>query len=124
MYVLCVCRCLVDLLLVNWIDVVDNWFGGCCCLFGGISEKLVVKYVKFYRCVEGICLLIIVFVIFCKNDVIRFKFLEMDRFIKFDDSCFINIICNFDNDVDVCVSCLIENILKYDFFVKVDLMYR
>lgn len=38
----------MDLPSVNWTDVADNWFGTCCCSFGGISEKLVTRYVKSY----------------------------------------------------------------------------
>ncbi|XP_021714576.1 uncharacterized protein LOC110682538 [Chenopodium quinoa] len=66
-------RCLVDLPSVNWTDVADNWFGTCCCSFGGISEKLVNKYVKSYRCAEGSCLLTAASVILCKDDVSGFK---------------------------------------------------
>ncbi|KAF5736002.1 hypothetical protein HS088_TW14G00134 [Tripterygium wilfordii] len=28
---------------VDWHYVADNWFGGYCCSFGGISEKLVAR---------------------------------------------------------------------------------
>ncbi|XP_056696971.1 uncharacterized protein [Spinacia oleracea] len=66
-------RCLVDLPSVNWTDVADNWFGTCCCSFGGISEKLVDKYVKSYRCAEGTCLLTVASVILCKDDISGFN---------------------------------------------------
>ncbi|CAK7338043.1 unnamed protein product [Dovyalis caffra] len=31
----------VEMPSVNWPEMADNWFGGCCCSFGGASEKLV-----------------------------------------------------------------------------------
>lgn len=54
---------------VNWREVADNWFGSCCCSFGGISEKLVLQYIKTYDCAEGSCLLDSAAVIICKNDL-------------------------------------------------------
>ncbi|KAL1074155.1 hypothetical protein V6Z11_D11G270200 [Gossypium hirsutum] len=34
-------RNFVEMPSSDWREVADNWFGGCCCSFGGISEKLV-----------------------------------------------------------------------------------
>ncbi|CAI8609089.1 unnamed protein product [Vicia faba] len=34
-------RNFVEMPSPNWREVADNWFGACCCSFGGISEKLV-----------------------------------------------------------------------------------
>lgn len=42
---------------LNWEDVADNWFGGCCTSFGGASEKLVSKYINAYGRLEGTTLL-------------------------------------------------------------------
>ncbi|URE26805.1 hypothetical protein MUK42_15562 [Musa troglodytarum] len=33
-------RHFVEMPSVNWREVADNWFGACCCSFGGISEKI------------------------------------------------------------------------------------
>ncbi|KAL1144015.1 hypothetical protein V6Z11_A11G201300 [Gossypium hirsutum] len=38
---------------IDWREVADNWFGGCCCSFGGISEKLVTRFANSYRCAKG-----------------------------------------------------------------------
>ncbi|KAJ6845424.1 uncharacterized protein M6B38_286875 [Iris pallida] len=62
-------RCFVELPSVNWREAADNWFGACCCSFGGISEKLVSKYVRSYACIEGTCLLDTASVIVCKDDL-------------------------------------------------------
>lgn len=59
---------------VNWREVADNWFGACCCSFGGISEKLVMQYIKTYDCVEGTCLLDSASVIICKDDLEGYTF--------------------------------------------------
>ncbi|KAL1073155.1 hypothetical protein V6Z11_D11G202100 [Gossypium hirsutum] len=37
---------------IDWREVADNWFGGCCCSFGGISEKLVTRFANSYRCAK------------------------------------------------------------------------
>jgi hypothetical protein len=42
---------------LNWEDVADNWFGGCCTSFGGASEKLVSNYINAYGRLEGTSLL-------------------------------------------------------------------
>ncbi|XP_048493745.1 uncharacterized protein LOC104895074 isoform X2 [Beta vulgaris subsp. vulgaris] len=91
-------RCLVDLPSVNWTDVADNWFGTCCCSFGGISEKLVAKYVKSYRCAEGTCLLTTASVILCKDDIAGFKSREVDLNNSGDNEGSIDIPCKPDND--------------------------
>ncbi|CAK8562207.1 unnamed protein product [Lathyrus sativus] len=36
-------RNFVEMPSANWREVADNWFGACCCSFGGISEKLVTR---------------------------------------------------------------------------------
>ncbi|KAK6150613.1 hypothetical protein DH2020_015545 [Rehmannia glutinosa] len=59
---------------VNWRDVADNWFGNCCCSFGGVSEKLVAEYAKSYTCVPGVCLLNIASVLLCKSDILGCEF--------------------------------------------------
>ncbi|KAJ0893570.1 putative ubiquitin-conjugating enzyme E2-binding protein [Helianthus annuus] len=41
---------------VNWREAADNWFGTCCCSFGGASEKLVAQYANSYSCTPGVCL--------------------------------------------------------------------
>ncbi|KAF5791313.1 putative ubiquitin-conjugating enzyme E2-binding protein [Helianthus annuus] len=41
---------------VNWREAADNWFGTCCCSFGGASEKLVAQYANSYTCTPGVCL--------------------------------------------------------------------
>ncbi|KAL6505855.1 hypothetical protein OROHE_023234 [Orobanche hederae] len=43
-------RCFKEMPSVNWRDVADNWFGNCCCSFGGVSEKLVAEFAKSYTC--------------------------------------------------------------------------
>lgn len=59
---------------VNWRDAADNWFGNCCCSFGGASEKLVAEYVKSYTCVPGVCLLNATSILLSKNDVLGCEF--------------------------------------------------
>lgn len=66
-------RCFVEMPSVNWRDVADNWFGTCCCSFGGVSEKLVEKYVKSYTCAPGLCLLNTTSVLLCKDDLLGCK---------------------------------------------------
>ncbi|XP_059640302.1 uncharacterized protein LOC132282594 [Cornus florida] len=69
-------RCLsffVEMPSVNWPEVADNWFGSCCCSFGGISEKLVTRYANCYTCAAGICLLNTTSVILCKDDLLGCK---------------------------------------------------
>lgn len=61
---------------VNWREVADNWFGACCCSFGGISEKLVIKYANSYTCAPGVCLLSSTSITLCKDDLIEYNFPE------------------------------------------------
>ncbi|KAG8058041.1 hypothetical protein GUJ93_ZPchr0002g24298 [Zizania palustris] len=50
-------RTIVEMPSLNWEDVADNWFGGCCTSFGGASEKLVSQYINAYGRLEGTSLL-------------------------------------------------------------------
>lgn len=59
----------VEMPSVNWREAADNWFGGCCCSFGGISEKLVSKYANSFSCIPGTCLLDDTSVTICKDDL-------------------------------------------------------
>lgn len=59
---------------VNWREVADNWFGNCCCTFGGVSEKLVAEYAKSYTCVSGVCLLNSTAVVLSTTDILGCKF--------------------------------------------------
>ncbi|PWA94560.1 hypothetical protein CTI12_AA059460 [Artemisia annua] len=59
---------------VNWREAADNWFGTCCCSFGGVSEKLVAKYANLYTCSSGVCLLDGTSVVLCKDDFVGYKF--------------------------------------------------
>lgn len=59
---------------VNWREAADNWFGTCCCSFGGVSEKLVAKYANSYTCSSGLCLMDATSVVLCKDDFIGYKF--------------------------------------------------
>ncbi|KAJ8549169.1 hypothetical protein K7X08_032876 [Anisodus acutangulus] len=68
---------------VDWQDVADNWFGTCCCSFGGISEKLVREFAKSYSCTTGVCLITGASVIICKEDLIGCEFPEP----KGDQTC-------------------------------------
>ncbi|CAJ1942483.1 unnamed protein product [Sphenostylis stenocarpa] len=61
---------------VNWREVADNWFGACCCSFGGISEKMVMRYVSSYTCMPGVCLLTSASVTLCKDDLVEYNFPE------------------------------------------------
>lgn len=61
---------------VNWQETADNWFGACCCSFGGVSEKLVARYAKSYVTLEGRCLLDNSAVIICKDDLLGCQFPE------------------------------------------------
>eukprot|EP01018_Ginkgo_biloba_P008428 Gb_40416 [translate_table: standard] len=40
---------------VDWREVADNWFGTCCCSFGGVSESLVANFEKFSSISKGTC---------------------------------------------------------------------
>ncbi|XP_058227839.1 uncharacterized protein LOC131336142 isoform X2 [Rhododendron vialii] len=63
----------------NWREVADNWFGACCCSFGGVSEKLVINYATSYGSPPGVCLLSTTFVLLCKDDLVDCKFLLSHR---------------------------------------------
>ncbi|KDP37460.1 hypothetical protein JCGZ_08301 [Jatropha curcas] len=56
----------------------DNWFGACCCSFGGVSEKLVNRYADAYTCPKGVCLLSPTTVILCKDDLVGCKLADWD----------------------------------------------
>lgn len=64
---------------VNWREVADNWFGNCCCSFGGISEKLVINYAKSYTSTTGLCLLNTSSVILSKDDLVGFNIPDWSR---------------------------------------------
>ncbi|TKY55852.1 Ubiquitin-conjugating enzyme E2-binding protein [Spatholobus suberectus] len=69
-------RNFVEMPSVNWREVADNWFGACCCSFGGISEKMVMRYVSSYMCAPGKCLLSSSSVTLCKDDLVECNFPE------------------------------------------------
>ncbi|KAF3635142.1 putative mitochondrial chaperone BCS1-A-like [Capsicum annuum] len=69
---------------VDWQDVADNWFGTCCCSFGGISEKLVMQFAKSYSCIAGVCLITGASVIICKEDLIGCEFPEPKGYQTYD----------------------------------------
>lgn len=69
-------RNFVEMPSANWREIADNWFGTCCCSFGGISEKLVTRYVNSYTCAQGMCLLSSTSVTFCKDDLVESEFPE------------------------------------------------
>ncbi|XP_009606956.1 uncharacterized protein [Nicotiana tomentosiformis] len=69
---------------VDWQDVADNWFGTCCCSFGGISEKLVKEFAKSYSCTTGVCLITGASVIICKEDIVGCEFPEPNRDQTYD----------------------------------------
>ncbi|KAG0480770.1 hypothetical protein HPP92_011628 [Vanilla planifolia] len=50
-------RYFMEMPSMNWREVADNWFGACCCSFGGSSEKLVSKYFDNVGSTEEICML-------------------------------------------------------------------
>ncbi|XP_010502615.1 PREDICTED: uncharacterized protein LOC104779890 [Camelina sativa] len=56
---------------INWRESADNWFGTCCCSFGGISEKMVVKYTNSYTCSSGLCLISATTVLLSKDDLVE-----------------------------------------------------
>ncbi|KAI5418456.1 hypothetical protein KIW84_042912 [Lathyrus oleraceus] len=69
-------RNFVEMPSANWREVADNWFGACCCSFGGISEKLVTRYVNSHTCAQEMCLLSSTSVTFCKDDLVESDFPE------------------------------------------------
>ncbi|PWZ28567.1 hypothetical protein Zm00014a_020264 [Zea mays] len=50
-------RKIMEMPSVDWEDVADNWFGGCCTSFGGAGEKLVSQFISAYGRLEGTSLL-------------------------------------------------------------------
>ena len=72
------CSSFAEMPSINWREVADNWFGACCCSFGGISEKLVARYANSYSCGEESCLLDATSVILCKDDLVGFEFPDRD----------------------------------------------
>ncbi|KAJ7953053.1 Ubiquitin-conjugating enzyme E2-binding protein [Quillaja saponaria] len=71
-------RYFIEMPSVDWREVADNWFGACCCSFGGISEKLVVQYANSYRCAQSKCLLSSTSITLCKDDVVDYNFCKSD----------------------------------------------
>ncbi|KAL9461643.1 hypothetical protein AB3S75_004605 [Citrus x aurantiifolia] len=71
-------RNFVEMPSVNWQEAADNWFGACCCSFGGISEKLVTRYANCYTCVTGTCLLNCTTVTLFKDDLVGCNFPAWD----------------------------------------------
>ncbi|XP_074355100.1 uncharacterized protein LOC141693829 [Apium graveolens] len=74
-----VCRTFEEMPSVNWREVADNWFGNCCCSFGGISEKLVISYAKSYTSTTGLCLLNSSSVILSKDNLVGFNIPDWSR---------------------------------------------
>ncbi|CAM8948426.1 unnamed protein product [Rhodiola kirilowii] len=62
--------CFVEMPSTDWRESADNWFGGCCCTFGGVSEKLVTGYANSYSCAMGKCLVNSTSVVICKDDLL------------------------------------------------------
>lgn len=79
------CRDFVEMPSVNWREVADNWFGSCCCSFGGISEKLVTRYTNSYRCAKGVCLLTLTTITLSKDDLVGRVFSDYDGTREFKD---------------------------------------
>ncbi|KAG8383366.1 hypothetical protein BUALT_Bualt04G0005100 [Buddleja alternifolia] len=69
--------CFEEMPSTNWRESADNWFGNCCCSFGGVSEKLVSKYAKSYTCDPGVCLLNTASVLLSKNDLLGCEFRDV-----------------------------------------------
>ncbi|XP_026393474.1 uncharacterized protein LOC113288597 [Papaver somniferum] len=67
-------RSFVEMPSFDWREVADNWFGTCCCSFGGISEILVKKYANSYSSVKGICLYDATCVVVSKDDISGYVF--------------------------------------------------
>ncbi|TQE02540.1 hypothetical protein C1H46_011846 [Malus baccata] len=74
----------VEMPSVNWREVADNWFGACCCSFGGISEKLVVRYANSYVCAKGVCLVNSTNITLCKDDLVGFEFPYLGECQRYD----------------------------------------
>lgn len=69
----------VEMPSVDWREVADNWFGACCCSFGGISEKLVARFANSYTSAKGVCLLNFATVTVCKDDLVGCNFPESNK---------------------------------------------
>ncbi|KAK3010674.1 hypothetical protein RJ639_011277 [Escallonia herrerae] len=69
---------------VNWREAADNWFGACCCSFGGISEKLVTRYANSSTSAKGMCLLSTTPVVVCKDDLLGCPFPNSDGSAKWE----------------------------------------
>ncbi|XP_015889905.1 uncharacterized protein LOC107424576 isoform X1 [Ziziphus jujuba] len=78
-------RNFVEMPSVNWREVADNWFGACCCSFGGISEKLVTRYVNSYTCAKGVCLLNSTTIALCKDDIVGCNFPDLGGCQSYED---------------------------------------
>ncbi|XP_031476475.1 uncharacterized protein LOC116248044 [Nymphaea colorata] len=48
-------RAFTEVPSVNWREAADNWFGACCCSFGGASEKLATAYERASTCQVDVC---------------------------------------------------------------------
>ncbi|EOX90985.1 Uncharacterized protein TCM_000303 isoform 1 [Theobroma cacao] len=66
-------RNFVEMPSIDWREVADNWFGACCCSFGGISEKMVTRFANSYKCAKGVCLLSFTAVVLSKDDLVACK---------------------------------------------------
>ncbi|XP_021273814.1 uncharacterized protein LOC110408968 [Herrania umbratica] len=66
-------RNFVDMPSIDWREVADNWFGACCCSFGGISEKMVTRFANSYTCAKGVGLLSFTTVVLSKDDLVACK---------------------------------------------------
>lgn len=58
----------------NWQEVADNWFGACCCSFGGASEKIVGQYVNKHDFSTDTCHLDGASMIICQDDLEGYMF--------------------------------------------------
>uniref|UniRef100_A0ACD5VAB3 Uncharacterized protein n=3 Tax=Avena sativa TaxID=4498 RepID=A0ACD5VAB3_AVESA len=72
-------RDIVEMPSLDWEDVADNWFGGCCTSFGGASEKLVSQFINAYGHLEGTTLLDATSIIIEKD------YLEIDLVSRIDN---------------------------------------
>ncbi|XVF17949.1 hypothetical protein REPUB_Repub10bG0169100 [Reevesia pubescens] len=66
-------RNFVEMPSIDWREAADNWFGACCCSFGGISEKLVTRFANSYTCAKGVCLVNFTTVLLSKDDLVACK---------------------------------------------------
>ncbi|XP_020524726.1 uncharacterized protein LOC18437369 isoform X2 [Amborella trichopoda] len=75
-------RSFVEMPSVNWRESADNWFGSCCCSFGGASEKLASVYENSLYCMKGICHLDCTSVVICKDDLTDHPFSDNESKTK------------------------------------------